>query len=396
MTPHEIARARADTPGVEKTIHFNSAGCALPTRMTVEAMAAHLRLEAEIGGYEAHERMNAEVDRPYVALAKLINASPDEIALTENATRAWDMAFYSLPLKAGDRIVTGRNEYCSNFIAFLQRARRDGVEIDVVPDTEEGEISVHRLEAMLTERTKLIALTHTPTSGGLVNPAAEVGAVARRAGIPFLLDACQSVGQMPIDVDAIGCDMLSATARKFLRGPRGVGFLYVRRNMIERLDPVCLNDHAADWIADDDFRIRSDARRFETQECNFAGRIGFGLAIDYALALSIEKIHRRITDLAVDLRLRLSATPGVSIHDRGRVQCGIVTFSVAGQTAEAIKTELARRGISVTVSYAEATRLDMVPRGLEQIVRASVHYYNSLEEVERLVEALAHIRQQAA
>jgi len=396
VTPGEVGQARADTPGIGCSIHFNSAGSSLPTRMSVDAMIDHLRLESEIGGYEAHARMRAEVDRPYAALAELLNASPDEIALTQNATRSWDLAFYSLPLKRGDRIVTGRAEYCGNFIGLLHRARREGIEIDVVPDTETGEISVEHLERMLTDRTRLIALTHTPTSGGLVNPAAEVGAVARRAGIPFLLDACQTVGQMVIDVEAIGCDMLSATARKFLRGPRGVGFLYVRREMIERLDPAILDDHAADWIADDAFEIRNDARRMETRECNFAGRIGFGVALDYALGISIEKIQARVAVLADELRGRLESMPGVIVHDRGSVKCAIVTFSVAGQAAEAVKAELARRRISVTVSHAEATRLDMCARGLDEIVRASVHYYNTIEEIEQLTEAIAQIRKEAA
>ncbi len=392
----DLARARAETPGVATVVHFNNAGCSLPPKPVVEAMIDHIRLEATIGGYEAHDRQREAVDRPYAALAEFINAGPDEIAIVENATRAWDMAFYSVPLRPGDRILTARSEYCSNFIAFLHRARREGVEIDVAPSTEHGEVDVAALARLIGARTRLIAITHVPTSAGIVNPAEDIGRVARAAGIPFLLDACQSVGQMPIDVEAIGCDMLSGTSRKFLRGPRGIGFLYVRRGLLDRLDPPFLDDHAADWIADDGYEVRADARKFETPECSFAAKIGLGVAVDYALGWSMQAIADRVRGLAEALRIDLRERCGARIHDLGQVRCGIVTFSLPGIGADRVKAELAAQGINVTVAVAEATRLDMLPRGLDRIVRASIHYYNAEEEIEIFTNAVARIAREAA
>jgi len=392
----DLQRLRAETPGVANVVHFNNAGCALPPKPVTEAMLEHLRLEATIGGYEAHDRRRAAVERPYAALAALLNARPDEIAIVENATRAWDMAFYAVPLKPGDRVLTARSEYASNFIAFLHRAKRDGIEIDVAPVNEHGEVDVAALEALITSRTRLIAITHVPTSGGLVNPAAEIGRAARRHGVPFLLDACQSVGQMPIDVETIGCDMLSGTARKFLRGPRGVGFLYVRHGLLGRLDPPLLDDHAADWDEDRVYAVRDDARRFETPECSFAARIGFGVALDYALGLPMPAIAGRVAHLAELLRERLRADCRGQIHDLGRQRCGIVTFSLPGLGADQVKAALAARAINVTVSTSESTRLDMLPRGLSRIVRASVHYYNCEDEIDIFISALARILDEAA
>jgi cysteine desulfurase / selenocysteine lyase len=271
----DVDRARRDTPGVRQVAHLNNAGAALPPTQVTDAVIAHLRREAEIGGYEAAAEASARISAAYSAIARMLGCHSDEIALAENATRAWDMAFYALAFGPGDRILTGRAEYASNAIAYLQVAARTRAVVEVVDDDEHGQLSVADLRRRLRNGSgpvRLIALTHVPTHGGLVNPAQEVGAAAREAGVPFLLDACQSAGQMPLDVEQLGCDMLSATGRKFLRGPRGTGFLYVRRSLIGELEPPFLDLHSATWSAPDRYEIRADARRFESWEASFAGQ----------------------------------------------------------------------------------------------------------------------------
>lgn len=372
-------------------MHFNNAGAALMPAPVVEAVVSHLRLEAEIGGYEAEERERERHERVYDLVARLINCAREEVAVVENATRAWDMAFYSLPLRAGDRVLTSRAEYASNYIALLQVARRTGATVEPVPSDEAGQLSVGHLRAMMDERVRLIAMTHVPTNGGLVNPAAEVGRVAREWGVPFLLDACQSVGQMPIDVEEIGCDMLSATGRKFLRGPRAVGFLYVRRPALERLEPVLLDMHAAEWTDADGYRLRPDARRFENWETNYATKLGLAAAVEYALGWGLDAIESRVNALAEDLRARLAGLPGVTVRDLGARRCGIVTFTVEGRDPEELKRQLGERRINVTVSRTTGTRLDMEARGITEMVRASVHYYNSEDEVARFCDTLAEL-----
>jgi cysteine desulfurase / selenocysteine lyase len=385
-TEIDVLRARLDTPGCEQILHFNNAGAALMPKQVLDAVTGHLRLEAEIGGYEAAEAAHDKVERVYDAISQLIGCRPDEIAIIENATRAWDMAFYSLPFKSGDRILTSIAEYASNYIPFLQIAQRTGAVVEAIPNDENGQVSIEALQSLIDERVKLIAITHVPTNGGLVNPAMEIGNIARRANILFLLDACQSVGQLPIEVQAIGCDMLSATGRKYLRGPRGTGFLYVRRDLIEQLEPPFLDLHAATWVTKDSYKIRDDARRFENWETYYAGKIGLGVAVDYALAWGLETIWTRISSLANSLRSRLQHIPQVQVHDLGLQKCGIVTFTIEGWDPREICGKLAEQKMNVSVSSAESTRLDMEQRGLASVVRASVHYYNSEEEIERFCD----------
>jgi len=388
LTLSDIDRLRSETPGVLEKLHFNNAGASLMPQKVLDAVVSHLQLEARIGGYEAADQAEEMLERVYDAFADLLFCSREEIAIVENATRAWDMAFYSMQFKAGDRILTAVAEYASNYIAFLQVQKNAGVQIDVIPNDEFGQIDVNALQQSIDDKVKLIAITHVPTNGGLVNPAVEVGKVAKSAQIPYLLDACQSVGQMTIDVDEIGCDMLSGTGRKYLRGPRGTGFLYVRKNFIEKLEPPFLDLHAADWISRDQFIVRNDARRFENWEANYAGKIGLGVAVDYALQLGMPNIENRVLMLAGKLRDSLKKIERVVLRDQGQKKCGIVTFTVEGQSPVEIKKKLAQQDVNVSVSRLPSTRLDMEARNLEEVVRASVHYYNTEKEIERFCSQL--------
>jgi cysteine desulfurase/selenocysteine lyase len=384
----DVDLARADTPGCAHVAHLNNAGAALAPAPVLAAVVDHLEREAEIGGYEAAAERAERLERAYDAIAALIGCERDEVGVVENATRAWDMAFYAMRFAPGDRILTTQAEYASNYIALRQVADRTGAVIERIPDDPSGQVDVDALEGMLDERVKLVSLVHVPSHGGLVNPAAAVGRVTRAASVPLLLDACQSVGQMPVDVREIGCDILSATGRKFLRGPRGTGFLYVRRELIERLEPPLLDVHAAEWLDDGSYRVRPDARRFENWEAYQAGKVGLGVAVDYALAVGLNAIRDRVYALAAALRERLEDVPGVTGHDVGRERGAIVTFSVAGRSAQDVAAALRAQRVNVSVSPRSYSVSDFVGRGLPDIVRASVHYYNVEAELDRLVEGV--------
>jgi selenocysteine lyase/cysteine desulfurase len=388
MLDLDLDRARRETPGCERVLHFNNAGAGLAPLPVLRAQTEYLALEAQIGAYEAETQNEAAIEHTYDAVAKLLGCHRDEVAIVESATRAWDAAFYAVPLAAGDRVLCSQAEYAANYIAFLQVARRTGAEIVPVPSDEHGQISIDALRALVDPRVKLIAVTHVPTNGGLVNPAEAVGRVARAAGIPFLLDACQSVGQMPTDVTALGCDMLSATGRKYLRGPRGTGFLYVRRALLDKLEPITLDLHAARWTARDRYEVRPDARRFECWEMTYAGKLALGVAVDYALGFGLDAIRDRIAKVAGALREGLAAVPGATVRDLGVVRSGIVSFTLEGREPAWIMARLREQGINVWTSSRASTLLDMEARHLDSVVRASVHYYNTEDEVDRFCAAI--------
>jgi len=387
----DIDAVRADTPTCEDLLHFNSAGSSLMPNPVFEAVTNHLHLEQRIGGYEAHAAAMDDVDAMYTEFATLLNASADEIAFIENATRAWDMAFYALPLKPGDRILTHESEYVSNYLALLQQAERRSLHIDLVPSDDHGQIDVDAMKNMITDRTRLVALTHVPTQGGLVNPAEAVGKVAKEAGLMYLLDACQSAGQIALDVEKIQCDLLSGTGRKFLRGPRGTGFLYIRRDFLESLDPPFVDLHSAVWSKDDGFEFQPNAKRFENWESFYAGRIGLMYAVRYANKLGLPAIEARVTTLADRLRSELNALEGVTVRDLGERRCGIVTFDKQGTTAHELKALLQPQKINVSVSLFTSARLEFGRRDLPDLTRASVHYFNTDNEIDRFVKAIDRI-----
>lgn len=382
----DVERLRQLTPGCANRTHLNNAGAALMSSPTLEVMRAQLQLEAEIGGYEAEAAVQDRISGTRSSLARLVGGSDDEIALFDNSTHAWNAAFYSLPLGSGDRILTAADEYGSAVLAYWQVARRTGAELVVVPNDSTGQVDLEALENLIDERTKLIGLTWVPTSGGLVNPAAAVGQIARAHDVLYLLDATQAVGQLPVDVSTLGCDLLTGTGRKFLRGPRGTGFLWVGERALERLDPHVVEIGSATWQGGTDFGWHAGARRFETWENSYVNVLGLGSAVDQALDLGLAEIADRAVALGTRLREGLEQIRGVTTHDLGPDRCAIVTTAVAGVDAGEVVGRLALAGINVSTTVPEHNQLDTDLRGVHPLVRFSPHYYNTEEEIVRTLD----------
>ena len=389
LTVDEIEAARSVTPGCGEVIHLNHAGSSLPPQVVLDAQIGHLQAEAVMGGYEAAAAALERCDSVYDSIGALIGARPHEIARMEHATAAWNAAFWSVPMAPGQHIVVHDHEYGANVVAFLVAAQRRGIVIDWVRNDSSGQVDVAAIADRLDRLdVALVSLTHIPTNGGLVNPAAEVGALTRAAGVPFLLDACQSVGQRRIDVAEIGCDLLSATGRKYLRGPRGAGFLYVNDAIADRLEPTQPDHHGAVLVAADRFEWRGRARRFEQWEHSVAGWLGLGAAVDHALGWGIDRIETTVTERAEQLRALLTDV-GFTVYDEGEQRCGIVTCATDAVVSGELQRLLARSGINTTSTSEESSRWDVERRDLPTLLRLSVHYTTTVNELTTTVDILA-------
>ena len=387
----DLERVRAETPGCLDRVFLDSAGSSLPPAPVLEAVVGHLRREAEVGGYAAEEERADDLAGVREGLARLVGCAAEDVALLDGATRAWTQLFYAVPLAAGDRILLSRSEYASNAIAALQRARHHGARVEVVPADRSGELDLDALERTLDERVRIVSLVHVPTNGGLVNPVAEATELVHRSGGLVLLDACQSVGQLEVDVRSLGVDALAGTGRKWLRGPRGTGFLYVRPELARELEPSILDLHSATWTAGDRYELAGDATRFELWESDVAARIGLGAAVEYLLSLGVDEVASAVRARADLLRSLLREIPGVTVTDLGRRPSGIVSFAVDGVPAATVRDALAKRRVTVTVSGRSSTLLDMTDRGLEAVVRASPHYFVSDEQLETAAAAVSEL-----
>jgi selenocysteine lyase/cysteine desulfurase len=389
----QLARWRAETPGVERLNHLNNAGAALSPAPVRRAVADYLDLEAALGAYEAAEARSDHLRGASEKVAEVIGAKGRNIALTQNATTAFAQALAAFDFRPGDRIVTSRADYASNQIMYLALARRLGIEVVRVPDAPSGGIDPAELEREVAQRRPaLVSVTWVPTNSGLVQPVEAIGEICRRREIPYLVDACQAVGQLPVDVQRIGCDYLAATARKFLRGPRGIGFLYAAdRTLAGGAYPVTVDMHGATWSDPDDFTLTPDARRFESWEISYALVAGVAAAATYALEVGIATASSRAKALAAYARERLAELPGVRVLDRGPELCAIATAEIAGRDAAAVKLALRARGINTSAADREDAVIDMDEKGVRSALRLSPHYYNTADEIDVAVAALEEV-----
>ncbi len=387
----KIDQLRKNTPGCKNVVHLNNAGASLVSQATLDVQLQYLQEEAQYGGYEMAFKYSDRIESLYSELGKLINASSSEIAITDSATTAWERAFFSIPFQKGDEIISDPTAYASNYIAYLQAEKRFGTKTIVIGVDAVGDFDLNELKDSINKKTKLISITHIPTNNGIVNPAEEIGDIASGHNIYYLLDACQSAGQYPLDVQKIKCDFLTATGRKYLRGPRGTGFLYASSNSIKDFEPFNLDLHSAEWTAKNSFKPRDDARKFETWESNIAAKLGLVNAISELNSLDSIQVWNRIVELANYMREQLALIDKIQLHDMGKTKCGIVTFNVDRITPYQLKENLHSEGINTSVSVKSGTLIDMERRSLEAVLRASIHYYNTHEEIDIFIHSIKKI-----
>src|SRR5579864_6693757 len=388
-----LAQWRQETPGCANRVHLNNASAGLMPKSVVDAIIGHLNREANIGAYESADDAAESIENAYASVARILGAHSRNVAIVENSTVAFFQALSAFDFRPGDIIVTTRNDYISNQLAYLSLARRHGVEVRRAADLPGGGADPRSVAELLRERrVRLLAVTWVPTNSGLIQPVEALGEIAEAAGVPYLVDGCQAVGQIPIDVGKLRCDFLSATGRKFLRGPRGIGFLYVSDRALKRGDfPLYIDMRGADWVSADSFAPAPDARRFENWEFAYSLVLGLGEAARYALDVGLERGGRRARDLAATLRSRLSGIGGIRVLDRGKDLAAIVTIGVEGWDARELSKLLRTHGINTSASLRAYAVIDMDEKHAATALRLSPHYYNTEEELDHAVEELKSV-----
>ena len=388
----DIEKIRSETPGCRTRIHFNNAGSSLNPRVVTNAVVDYLRREQEIGGYEAAEEATDCVNNFYTNFSDLLNCSESEISFIENSTRAWELAVHSINWASGDQIITGENEYGSNYLGLLHLAKQKSLDIVKIPNGDDGVISISQLENSINTKTKLIALTHIASQRGDIQPASSVGAIARKHNVLFLLDACQSVGQIKLDTQEINCNFLCGSGRKYLRGPRGTGFLFVKSETLKILQPIFLDLHSASWKDIESYEFAKNARMFECWERNVAGVVGLATAVEYLSKLGIDAVENRVMQLSSSLKAGLSELKDVRILEKSNFPSGIITFTKGRLDATNLKNELQKANINISVCKQQNAQLDLGRECTGDVNRASLHYYNTEQEIFSFLKELKKIK----
>jgi len=387
----DINTIRAQTKGCTGKIFLNSAGASLVPSAVTEKMISYLSKEAEIGGYALAAQFNTELQEFYSESAKLLNCKPENIAFVTSATDAYAKAISSIAFKAGDVILTTDDDYISNQLSFLSLKSRFGITIVRAANSTDGDLDLQVFEKLVQQhQPKLVALTHIPTSSGLIQPAAEVGLICKKYDVLYLLDACQSVGQLLVDVKEIGCDFLTATGRKFLRGPRGTGILYVSdRALNAGLVPMIFDMQGAKWSGFDTYELADTAVRFEFWESSIAGKLGLVAALKYVNEIGIANIEQYNAVLMKKFRTQLKDIKGLNLHDRGIRLSNILTFTIAGKSIEELTALLDANQVYYSISFKDFALIDFTRKNLERAIRFSPHYFNTAEELEKIVAILS-------
>jgi selenocysteine lyase/cysteine desulfurase len=395
----EVLQFRAVTQGTKNVIHLNNAGCGLMPDAVTKAQLDHINLESEIGGYEASDLRADIINDFYNQAALLFNCKASNIAFTASATDSYARALSSIRIKSGDIILTDKDDFVSNQIQFLSLEKRLNVNIIHINNALIGGVDLNDLREKLHKyQPKLLAITHIPTNSGLVQPVNEIAKIYSEYAENYtdkswyILDACQSAGQMKLDVRKLKCDFLSVTCRKFLRGPRGTGALFVSDRALQNgLEPMFIDMRGAEWKEKNLYEQQPTAMRYEDWEFAYSTVVGTREAIKYCLAIGENKIWQQVKLLSSFMRSKLEAVDGIRVLDRGPELSSSVSFYIKDKQPRYIVNEMLKRKINVVASYRAFGLIDFDEKGVNWVVRSSPHYYNTIDEIDYFIEAVKEI-----
>jgi len=399
FSKNEVLQFRAETLGTKNVVHLNNAGSGLMPDIVTKAQLDHSSLESEIGGYEASDLRADIINDFYTQAALLFNCKASNIAFTASATDSYARALSSIRFKSGDVILTDKDDFVSNQIQFLLLVKRLNVNIIHINNALIGGVDLNDLrEKLYRYQPKLLAITHIPTNSGLVQPVNEIAKIYGEYSEKYsdktwyILDPYQSAGQMKLDIQKMKCDFLSVTCRKFLRGPRGTGALFVSDRALENgLEPMFIDMRGAKWKEKDQYEQQTTALRYEDWEFAYSTVVGSREAIKYCLAVGEEKIWQQVKLLSSFMRSKLEGGDGIRILDRGPELSSSVSFYIKDKQPGYIVNEMLKRKINVVAGYRSYGLIDFDEKGVNWVIRSSPHYYNSMNEIDHFIDAVKEI-----
>jgi cysteine desulfurase / selenocysteine lyase len=393
---------RADFPVLGRQVHgkslayLDSANTSQKPRQVIEAVDdfyrqhnANISRAVHTLGQEATEAYESARTR----LAAFVGVRPTELVLTSGTTQAINLVAYShaLPtLKPGESILLTQMEHHANIVPWQLVASRGGAVIKVAPVTPEGELDLDALFALMTPDVKLLAFTHVSNVLGTVNPVAEICREARRRGIVTLVDGSQALPHRPVNIPSLGCDFYAFTGHKML-GPTGTGALWGRRELLAAMPPFLGGGEMIREVRFEGTTFNDPPHKFEAGTPNIAGVIGLGAAVDYLSAIGMEAIEAREQALLRHATAALDGVPGLRLIGRAREKAAVLSFLVEGAHAHDLATLLDLEGIAVRSGHHCAHPL-MACFGVPATCRASLAFYNRLDEIDALVAALHKAR----
>ena len=383
-------RIRQDTPPCRNILFLNSAGSSLMPRQVLNKMSEYQSLEGEVGGYAAAAMEQHAISGFYIACAELLNTKKENIAFVYNATDGYSKAVSSIPFNSGDYILLTDNDYISNHFLFISLSKRLSINIIRCNNLESGDLDLNDMELKIKKyKPKLVSVTHIPTNSGKIQPIEEVGVLCKKYDVWYIVDACQSVGQLPVDVQKIKCDFLSATGRKFLRGPRGTGLLYISDKALDfGLAPLLIDMEGAVWKDEDQFTVVQNAKRFELWESNYVNIIGLKEAILYAQSIGLRNIEQHNSLLVNELKYGLYLNKELILTENGSYSAGIVTFTSKKHSLDQTKSLLNQHKVSYSIGFRHFALIDFNKKDVDWVIRFSPHYFNTIDEINKVVEIL--------
>lgn len=369
-------------------INFNNAGSSKNSNKVIKTIIAYLEEEQKLGGYLAAKLNRPKILNFYRVFSKLIKCKKSEISFLPSSTYGWNFFLNSISFKKNDNVIIFENEYGNNFISLL---KKKNLKIKVSKLSHDGQVCFESLKENIDRNTKLVSVCHISSQCGNLIDVQKVGKIVKEINrnTLFLVDACQSIGQIDINVRKINCDVMIGSGRKYLRGPRGTGFIFIKDDLKKNLSPIISDSFSCKIV--NMKKIIYKKNYFETFEYSPALLLGLTEAIENIHSIGIKKIQKKIKKLSLYFRLKVRKLNGVIIFENECLISGINTIIINGFSTKEVLDYLLKKKILCSISDNKTSYHFFKTRKRKSLLRLSFHYYNDFKEIDFLIKTIEEL-----